>query len=203
MRPQIQSPSNSTGAVLPTVLGILLLLFVIGNQLTETVLTNHKTNSAYKAQLQAESLADYGLTATEQLILEQTSRPDVVSKVRAVPINSSQLLDGTVWQNNTSEFNLMVTQDALTQSSIDWTRQPVQWWQTYANKYTRNLSATIAQTAYSVIEEYTEDFSGSDLGQARDHYAAPSKVLYQVTAFSEGGAQGTSRVRTVVAKTFR
>ncbi len=191
------------GAVLPAILGILALIFVISGQLTEAVLTQHKTNNAFKSQLQAESMSHFALKSTENDILAILDRPLTTNQIHEIAMNESQLTLNQIWQKTLDNYALSATEDRLTGDLLDWTSQPENWWETYANKYSRNNSATQSQTAYSIVEEYQEDFSGSDLGQARDHFSGPSKVLYQVTARGDGGQRGASRVRTILAKTFR
>lgn len=193
--------SQQRGTVLPTVLGILLLILVVSSQLSETVTLQHKTNNAFKSQINAESIADFGLSATEESLLAMTDRP--VSTETIQTTSDNLLLTGIVWSKTLTNYDLRITQDKLTNTSVGWERQPLDWWNTYGNKYSRNISAGQSQTAYSIVEEFGEDLSGSDLGGETNHYAAPQKLLYQITAKGEGGAFGTSRVRSILAKTFR
>lgn len=196
------SVQTSQGAVLPTVLGILALILVISGQLTDAVLTQHKTNTAYKAQMAAESLAAFAMDTTEQELITSQNRPAVSTTLVALN-GQNQLIQGLIWQKQLDNYALLINTNQLTNAALDWTQQPQRWWDTYANNYTQNLSANTTQTAYSIIEEDEIDLSGADLGQALHHYAGPSKVLYQVTSRGSSGNLGVSRLRTTVAKTYR
>lgn len=199
---QQQARASSQGAVLPSVLGVLILILVVGSQLTETVTLQHKTNNAFKAQISAESLADFGLNSAEEALLALETRPQALRNIE--PTTGANMIDrGLVWAQSLNNYNLTAQQDALSGEPLGWERQPSDWWETYSNSFSRNISATQSQTAYSIVEEFDADFSDSDLGQERDHFTGPTKTFYQITARGEGGTFGTSRVRSIYARTFR
>lgn len=190
---------TSQGAVLLAVLGILLLLLVMSNQLTESILSQHKTNSAFKSQLNAESLAEFGLNATEEAIKNMVARPTALEEMPA-NASSNNINTGVVWAKTLADYNLVVNLDRLSNIPIGWERQPRNWWDINANKITRNSSAGSVQTAYSIIEEHGQVVF--DLGQAPAHFSPPVIILYQITAKANGGNLGVSRLRTVFAKVF-
>lgn len=192
------------GAVLPTILSVLALMLIMSTHLSDAIMTQHKTNYSQKAQLKAESLSDFALRTSEQRLLSLETRPLLVTTTR--PLTSINEID-FVWATNLPDYDLTITENPLADQPLDWTNQPSSWWQTYGLPVTRNevgnSPAITTQTAYSIIEEYQQDFSGSDLGQASQHYSSPSQVIYQVTTRADSGQYGNSRLRTLVAKRFR
>ena len=139
-------------------------------------------------------------SAADSAAAADSEAPAAVGKANP-PTNL--LEQGQVWAQSLNNYNLVANQDALTREELSWERQPAQWWDTYANSYSRNISPNTVQTAYSVVEEFDEDIAGTDLAQARDYYSGPSKVLYQVTARGQSGALSTSRIRSIFARTYR
>jgi len=192
------------GAVLPSVLGVLLLVFLLSATINNTVASQQKIGQAYQDQRFAEQQAQFGLVIAERAVLALDDQPTAQASLQTSPAGQVEL---NIIGNALSDYALSATTNLLTGQRLDWSEQPSRWWQQYANTHqgntpAGNLSADPSQSAYSIVEEYQQDTNGQELGQARHYYATPTKMLYQITSRGEGRNQGVSRLRVITAQVF-
>lgn len=193
------------GYLLPTILGILVLVIFSSSHVGKLLFENYKTLNIKRSGDYSYDLALGALEAIEKKLATDSNQPEPFSKVDSGQDEPYSIFSGEVWATNLIDYKLIVESDPVSNKTLAWWQQPEDWWQAYAYEMTKDeLGEVLLETgqAYGVVEYIGPYVFNQDLTQTSDTGGDISAFVYRITVAGFSSDRSKAVLSSTYVKTY-